>query len=423
MKYFLISVLGLSITLNTLLAQPNLFTLKDCWEYSREHYPLVKGKALLAQTTELNLQNVRNQWLPQLELSGQASWQNEVTHVDMGTTIPGVVFPQAPKDQYKIALDVSQTLYDGGRIKNQRKIKEISGEIDQQNIEIELYEVKQRVTELFFQILMLNEKGLQIDKKIETLRARIKELQTARKLGAIEKSEVQTLEAEELLARQQKVALDYNLSALLANLSSYVGLKVNTVSQLVKPDVSDFIQPEMRPEYRLFALQKEQSETASLLAQRNRWPVLAAFVQGGYGNPGYNMLKDEFDTFMMFGIRLKWQPWDWKETKRRQLTFNNQKQIIDLRQETFNVNLQRIDTQLSNEIAQFISMMEMDEDIVRLRQEVANDSEKKLKNGAITSADYLEDLNAFINAQTAMGIHHLEYLKGLALKYLIGLGD
>ncbi|SFF00256.1 TolC family protein [Thermophagus xiamenensis] len=422
MKYFLISVLGLSITLNTLLAQPNLFTLKDCWEYSRNHYPLIKGKALLKQSTELNLRNVQTKWLPQMELIGQASWQNEVTHVDLSSAIPGVNFPQASNDQYKIALDLSQTLYDGGRINTQKKVEEIAGEIEQQNIEIELYDLKQRVTELFFQILMLNEKGLQLDQKIKTLQIRKKELQTAQNYGSIEKADIYTLEAEELLTRQQKVALDYSIKALLENLSSYLGRQVSSVSQLVKPDVSDFFQPERRPEYRLFALQKEQSETASILAQRNRWPVLAAFVQGGYGNPGYNMLKDEFDTFMMIGIRLKWKPWDWKEAKRRQLTFNNKSQLVDLRRETFDLNLQRVDSRLSNEISQFISIMELDEGIVKLRQEVANDSEKKLKSGIITSADYVEDLNALINSQINLGIHQLEYLKGLAFKYLVGAG-
>ena len=415
-KFFMTMILG--FWLNVLVAQP--YSLNDCWELSRNHYPLIQGKALLKHITEANIKNIRVQWFPRMEISGQASWQNDVTHVEMGDAMTGLNIPSAPKDQYKIALDVSQAIYDGGRIQNQSQMEEISGKIEQQNIEIQIYEVKQRVTNLFFQILMLEEKELQVQKKIETLQSRINELHSALDNGMISRGEVNTLEAEELMARQQQVALQYGLVALLDNLSSYVGREITSAKQLSKPEASDFLVPEIRPEYRLFELQKTKTGMAALLVQSNRRPVISAFAQGGYGNPGYNMLKDQFDSFMMIGIRLKWNPWDWKQSKRQKMSLLNETGLVDLKKETFSVNQQRIHTQLNGEISQYLAMIELDQDIVSLREKVAWESEKKLKNGMVTSADYVSDLNAVMNARLNKGIHRLEYLQGMALKYLAG---
>jgi outer membrane protein TolC len=417
MKYFALVVFFLMISG---WSRAQGITLFDCWDLSRDHYPLVKGKEVLAESTDLNIRNIKSKWFPQMQMTGQASWQNDVAHVDAGNSMAGFSIPKAPKDQYKIVLDVNQTIYDGGRTSARSSLETVSCKVEDQDLEVQLNSVRNRVADLFFSILMLDKQNLQIKHKLETVRARCDELQALLDNGAVEPGEVKTLDAELLLIRQQFVALQYSIDALLDNLSSYTGRDITNVALLQLPSVGDFIAPEERPEYELFRLQQNQLQESSVLTKRDRWPALAAFGQAGYGNPGYNMLKNEFDAFYMIGLRLKWTPWDWKETKRKAMVLTNNSQLIDIRRETFRVNQMRTFRQLNGEIDQYLKMMEFDNKIVELRDDIAQQSAKKLLNGTITSADYMTDLDADVNAKTNRDLHELQYLQALASKYITG---
>ncbi len=417
MKNSILSLLFL-LFLQTISSQT--LTLFDCWEMSRNHYPMLKGKEVLAKSTDLNIKNIKSKWFPQLDLVGQASWQSDVPNVDMGSTVPGLSVPQAPKDQYKIILDVNQTIYDGGRIEARSQIQDIAGSVEEQNIEIQLYEVKNRVTDLFFKSLILKEQEELFSHKLELLSSRIQEITSAFKNGVVKKSEVNTLEAEYLLASQEHSSILHSLNVLLDNLSSYIGRDISSVSFLHPPLANDFLNPQQRPEYRLFDLQQQQLNERSTLTKKDRWPVLAAFAQAGYGNPGYNMLKDEFDTFMMLGLRLKWTPWDWKESKRKTMVLQNQTILVEMQLETFSVNQSRAVSRFEGEISQYLKMMEFDDQIVRLREDIVVQSEKRLKNGTITSTDYMADLNADIHAKINRKMHRLRFLQNMALKFIAG---
>ncbi|WP_462319642.1 TolC family protein, partial [Marinilabilia sp.] len=195
------------IAVNTVFSQR--MTLFDCWEMSRENYPLIKGKETLARSTELNIKNIKNNWLPRLAISGQISWQSDVPHVEAGSGMPGVLIPQGPKDQYKMHLDVSQTLYDAGKTEALAQVEEIRGMVDEQNIEVELQTVKQRVTDLFFNVLMIDQQKKQIEQKLEALNSRQKELVSLYKNGVIQQSSVKNIEAEIYLVRQSLVEIEY----------------------------------------------------------------------------------------------------------------------------------------------------------------------------------------------------------------------
>jgi hypothetical protein len=148
--------------------------------------------------------------------------------------------------------------------------------------------------------------------------------------------------------------------------------------------------------------------------------VLAAFGQGGYGNPGYNMLKDEFDTFYMVGLRLKWTPWDWNETKRTKAVLENRMFMVDIEEETFRVNQYRAVNQLDGELSRYQQLIELDSKIVELRRGIEENSDHLLKNGSITTSEYLDDLDAHFSARINKDLHQLEYLHKMTMKYLTG---
>lgn len=103
-------------------------TLDSCRLLARNHYPEIRRYDLVRQTEEYTLSNARREWLPQLSLSAQATWQTAVpAFPDALTgmlTQYGVGMPGMNKDQYKVQLEVTQTIWDGGKSAADKRIAE-----------------------------------------------------------------------------------------------------------------------------------------------------------------------------------------------------------------------------------------------------------------------------------------------------------
>ncbi len=390
-------------------------SLQNCWEVARAHYPLLEGKKALAEATDLNIRNVRTEWLPRIDLSGQATWQNDVPHVS--GIISGFTIPSAPKDQYKVWLDVSQTIYDGGRVAARQDLEQSRGDVELQNVEVQLQEVERRVTELFFTVLMFNEQEGQLQFMEKDLESRIREATSGVENGVVPISALKSLSVERLRLAQRLIVLQEGRKAMLDNLGLYLGRQKVEPTELIAPGADLFIEAQPRAEYILFDLRKLQLERGVTLTKRNRMPALSAFAQGGYGNPTYNMLNDAFDVLYMVGLRLKWTPWDWQQSKRNRAVFARQNEWVDFQRQTFEVNQARAVRQMEGEADQYQKLMQKDDEILLLQSEITNDSRQRLKNGTITAADYLAELNAEARARLDKAIHHLQYLKSEALKY------
>ena len=117
-------------------------TLEQCYQWSRENYPLIKKQELIKKSEQYTTKNALKGWLPQIQIVGQATYQNDVTQFPV--KLPNVSVDPLSKDQYKVYADVSQTIYDGGNIKNQKKIAKAQSEIQSQQTEVELDKLKER---------------------------------------------------------------------------------------------------------------------------------------------------------------------------------------------------------------------------------------------------------------------------------------
>lgn len=414
---------GLSMVLLVLLlgsAKGQELSLFACWDKARAHYPLLKGKEALLTASALNMQQLRSQWLPRLEINGSIGWQNEVPSVDATGAFPGLTLPQAPKDQYQLALDVGQTLYDGGRTRAAGALEELQGAVAVQALEVRLQEVEQRVADLFFGLLMLDAQREQMAHKLEVLKARQVEVEALLRHGAVAESSLQQLAAEALSLRQGILELNARQESLLGSLSSFMGEPISDLSLLQKPAVKDLLWAPTPEEYAHFSLKRAQLAQQQRWLKRTRLPVVTAYGQLGYGNPGYNMLRDEFDTFYRFGLRLKWQPWDWKEGRRKQEVVEQQSLLVDLEEETFRVNTGRLLQQLDSELLRFEETLALDRELIALRKAIEETSAQQLQKGQITTATYLRDLDDRMEAEVNLKLHELEYLQLLTRKYLNG---
>lgn len=417
-KWFILSVWLPAFALVS--GQP--LTIQDCWSLARDNYPLLKGKESLIAASQLKVQNVKTFWLPTLELVGQATLQSDVPHVADNPAIPFTI-PSASKDQYKVALDVSQIMYDGGRTRIKSQLEEFDSELQQTDIETQYQQIRELVTQLFFTHFILEAQKSELNYINNDLTVRFKDLQVAYESGVVLKSAISSLKVEQLRLQQRLTSLVHAQKQVLSSLSLFIGKDNLELSGLSLPSADDFALPLVRAEYDKFNLLQTAADTEMKLQQRNRQPVLMAFGQAGYGNPSYNMLKDEFDTFWMVGVRLKWTPWDWKQSRRLREAIQYKKQLVDYQRESFDLQQKRQLIYVRSLAEQYLEMIDKDEEIIELQMEVTSDYRSKLKNGAITSSEYIAELNAEARARLDRDVHQLQYLQSLAQQQQVGVSE
>ncbi|MFA5419341.1 MAG: TolC family protein [Bacteroidales bacterium] len=404
-------------------AQTNqVVTLDDCYIAAINNYPNFQQVDMDVQISKLNKQNIQAGYLPSLNLNGQASYQSDVTKVPI--SVPGINIPIMAKDWYNLNLDVEQLIYDGGLTHNRKKIADADLDIAQQKLQIEFYQLKDQVNKLYFGII-LSRKTLDIlDVLKKNLEATIADAEVAFNNGVLLSSDVDALKVEYNLALQQIVEKQEDQRALIAGLHIITGLNISNADQLVVPDVQVVAEKFVnnRPEYMLLGKQQTKIEMLSELTKAKRRPVFMAFGQAGYGRPGYDMLNDKFDSYYKVGARLHWNLWDWHQVKRERSVLSVQNEIINTQKQSFDQKLKAdLETKMAA-IRKAEQLISTDETIVNLQQNVVNTANVQLKNGSITTTNYVIEINKQVKAQLNLEVHKLQLIYS-KYQYNITLGN
>ena len=385
-------------------------TLEDCYEKARINYPLIKQKDYIEKTKDYSVSNIWSGYFPQITLLAQATYQSDVTEVPM--PLPGIIIERLTKDQYKFAVDVTQTIYDGGIMSSQAGIQESVNEIDDQKIEIELVKIKERVNQIYLGILLIEAQLNQIDLVIEDLSANISKLEAAYANGTATKSDVDVLRAELLKTVQRKIELNSSRISYINMLGLLINESLTESTIFSTPSQIDYLPTEeiIRPELKLYSAQKNLIENQDGITVSKIVPKANLFFQGGYGKPGLNMFINDFDWFYITGIRFSWSLSNLysygNESEINQLNL----QSIDAQTETFLLNTKITTNQQLQEIDKLKKLIEVDKSIIDLRTSVKESAKAKLENGVITSSDFVRDLNAEDTAKQNLEIHKIQLL-------------
>lgn len=409
-KLFFLGCFSLLI-LSSNTSKAQALTLDECYKLSRENFPLIKQMDLLKQSNEYSLSNASKGYLPQLSINGQASYQSDVTKIDI--KIPGFPTIEPPsKDQYKIYAELNQVLYDGGAINNQRKLLKATNEIESQRVEVELYKIKERVNQIFFGILLIDEQMKQVGLIKSDLNENIKKMNAAISNGTSYQSNLSNLQSESLKTDQRVVELKSTRNAFLKMLSLFIGKELNESTTIVKPAMLTSVSTNIsRPELKLYSLQQNQVNQQLKLSRTKNLPKLSLFLQGGYGKPALNVLKNEFETYYIGGVRLNWNFSNFYNTSNDKSIAGLSNQIIDNQKEVFLFNTALTSSQQFEETDKLVQLIKMDNEIVDLKTKVKNTSKVQLDNGIITTSDYLRELNAEDQARTNLVLHQIQLLQ------------
>ena len=380
-------------------------TLDDCYALVNKNYPIAKQTELLQQKSGFEIESLNKGKLPKIDLNGQATYQSAVTGLPI--SLPNVT--PLNKDQYRATLDVNQLLYNGGMIDANSKLKESQTKTQQQQVSVNLYQIKTKINQLYFSVLLVQERKAILIVKQEQLNAKIKEVKSGVKFGAILPASEKVLEAENLKIKQQIIEIQFDKKRFLENLATLTFSAFDENTILEKPVfLNENSNEANRPELKLFDLQNEQIEVSKDIISKNNLPKINAFGQAGYGNPGLNMLDNSFQTFYMVGLKANWNVFDWNKSKTEKQVLSISSAIISSEKETFllnnNVQLQ----EMENEISKTESILKTDSDIIDLREYVVKSADAQLKNGVITSSEYLVELTNLYDSKTNQKLHEIQ---------------
>jgi outer membrane protein TolC len=414
--------ISLMLLIFTWMGSAQTITLDSCQSLARQNHPLLVQAGLIDHISELRQSNLSVSNLPQFDLTARASWQSDVTRVSLG--IPGVQGPKPlPKDQYKVYVEMRQKLYDGGITKSRKLLEEAERKISRQQLETELFKIRESVNSLYFNVLLLDQNLRIVSLKKEVIDKKLDQVSSAVANGVALPNDLDQLKAELLVTHQQEIDLESVRETNLNLLGIIVGVDLGELELVVPDEVLSLAgQGVNRPEIALFNLQKEKLETSSSLLQRSRFPNVFAFGQAGYGQPGLNMLNPDFADWVMVGVGLSWNIWDWSKTRRDRQAVQHQKAMVDANSSQFERALKMASNEETAKLSRYELLIANDLQVVDLKEQIVKRSESAFANGTITSADYLRDLNAMLQSRWSLEAHKLQRVQAM-VNYLTIQGN
>ncbi|MBA4406608.1 transporter [bacterium] len=396
--------------LGSVVMPQSKLTLDECYSKARENYPIIKQKEYVAKSKDYSVSNVWKGYFPQITLSGQATYQSDVTSLPI--SIPGTIIESLTKDQYKAVADVTQVIYDGGIMSAQADIQKATADADDQKIEIELLKVKDRINQIYFGILLLNEQLVQTELIKKDLNASLGKLKAAFTNGTATKQNVDVLKAELLKTDQREIELQSSRKAFVDMLGLLINKRLDESQKLEQPVIKIISESESinRPEMNIFISQEKLLDHQNSLTLSKILPKASLFFQGGYGKPTLNMLKNNFDWYYITGVRLTWSLSNFYTYSNENETIELNKKSIETQKEIFLLNTNLSLRQQSNEIEKLNKLIKVDEEIISIRTSVKEAAKAQLENGVITSNDFLRELNAEDQAKQNLAIHTIQLL-------------
>lgn len=391
-------------------------TLSECQQAAQQNYPLIERFDLIGKTTAYTLDNIQKGWLPQVSATAQATLQSDVAswpdNMKPMLLQMGVDFRGLKRDQYRIGVDVSQTVYDGGNIKNQKEMARLQGKVEAAENEVNLYAVRKRVNELYFSLLLIDSR-ISLNKDLqEVFIANERKLASMLKEGTAAESDFNSVKAERLNVEQQTTNLTAQRNTLKMLLSALCGIEVE---KPIMPDETDISDRNNRPELRLIDTQLMLADAKEKMLDSQLLPRLSVFASGFYGYPGYNMFDDMMNRRWslngMIGTRLTWNIGALYTRKNDKAKIRLQREEAENLRSVFlfNNNIDRL--QQSENIKRYKTLMESDMEIINLRSSVRKAAESKLSHGIIDVNDLVKEINNENAARLQLSIHKIEMLK------------
>ena len=423
-------VILLTVLSSWMYASAEEYTLDGIQQLARANYPAIRQFELIDKIADFSLANASCAWAPQISLSGQATYQSDVVSFPESMTdvfsMLGVDISGLHKDQYKLALNIEQTLWDGGYTKSRKEAVLAEKEVSSKSVEVELYALADKVNQLYFGILVLDEQLRLNDLASGILEDNRKIIRSYIDNGLAKPSDLAKVDAELIANSQQRTRICSSRKAYIQVLSVMTGRELSEEDTFVRPEpvlYSDSPQSN-RPELKLYDAMALSIEADRTAVKSMLMPRFSLFAQGLYGYPGLNM----FEAMMEYrwrpnfyvGVRFQWNISAFYTKRKTERRLDASVRQVELQRETFLYGKRIEQVRLNADIEQMREILEDDDRLINIRTSIREASESQLRNGTLLISDLLKDINDEHRARIDKSIHELEYLKKLyKMKYTL----
>jgi outer membrane protein TolC len=420
MKSLVLStLLAIMVCFSSVAQNSRIISLPMLYAAMEKNHPVSHIRNSLDTITHLQIKNISSSYLPKIDFNAMASWQSDVTSINI--PFPGISVPTPDADQFRLTIDIAQIIWDGGSTEARKNVTKSQLNVDKGMIGNEIYALREKLNEAFFAFVLIDLTSEQLQLMREDLSLRIESLKSAVREGVVVPSALLSLQAELLRIDQKILEIPARKSSIIHLINSLTGLKITDNDKFIVPELVNDTQLVGRPELKSFEDQKTLLNARSTQSTKKRMPTVAGFISSGYGKPGLNMLSNEWDTYMVIGTRLTWNIWDWNSTKREREQLMVHQSIINSRKQAFENGIESLTKSSLNDIEVLSRQIVLDEQIVEMLQQVKEKSASQLQNGQISSSEYLTDFNAHARAKVDMEQRKVNLLKEkVRLNFLLG---
>ena len=383
-------------------------TLDECINAAKLNWPAFKKQLSITEQRKLIDETLNKNYLPKLNLSGQATYQSETITFPETPGIPSI-YPDFPNDNYNVELNVNQIIWDGGVVRSEKDIQHAANEIDMQKLNIETYGLIGKINQLYSNYLYLNKSEEVLLISIDELDKNIKTLQSAYDNGAILKSDLDNIKAERIKLDKELISIKAMKENTIKSINLITGLDINTQYSFVEPIINnegDLVRPEL---LLLDAQYKYTSSTVNKF-KTNRMPKFFAFGKAGYGRPGFDFMNTDMHGYAMIGAKFTWDVFDWNMYKKQKQNIVLQQQIIQDSKATLQKQITIEENRYMAEIEQYQKQIEIDKNIIKLKESVYKSAESQMNNGTITSTEYLKMFNEWKRAKLTSELDKLKLI-------------
>ena len=416
-------VILLTVLSSWMYAGAEEYTLNGIQQLARANYPAIRQFELIDRIADFSLADASSAWVPQISLSGQATYQSDVVSFPESMTdvfsMLGVDISGLHKDQYKLALNIEQILWDGGYTKSRKEAVLAEKEVSSKSLEVELYALADKVNQLYFGILVLDEQLRLNDLTAGILEDNRKIIRSYIDNGLAGPSDLAKVEAEIIANSQQRTRICCSRKAYIQVLSVMTGRELSEEDTFVRPEpvlYSDSPQSN-RPELQLYEAMAASIEAGRTAVKSTLMPRFSLFAQGLYGYPGLNMFEDMMEyrwrPNFYVGVRFQWNISAFYTKRNTERRLDASVRQVELQRETFLYGNRLEQVRLNADIEQMRKILEDDDKLINIRTSIREASESQLRNGTLLISDLLRDINDEHRARIDKSIHELEYLKKL----------
>lgn len=418
MKYPLI-ITSLIIAILPLSISNAQTTLEECQTLAGKNYPAIRQYSLIEKTRDYTLKNASMAWIPKISLNAQFTVQNKVPQFpeefNPMLAAANVKMDGIKKEQYKAGIDISQTIWDGGKYMADKELAEADAKEQKSSVDVDIYSIRSRIEEIYFGVLLLNNKISQTGSKITLLESSLSKARSLVKNGVALQSDADAIEAEVLTAKQGLAQLGSARESYVRMLEIFTSAKINPDSLQTPPMPEISAGGNNRPELAYLDARINRLKAQEKLVKVASSPQLGLFAQGFYGYPGFDYLQGMQNNDMSFnaiaGVRMVWNISSLFTRKVNLGSLSAARSRLEVQKDIFTFNTRLQSEGQNNEISRLRSVLSEDDRIVELRKNVRMAAESKFRNGVIDVNDLLLKITAENEAVMNKHEHNIQLIK------------